>query len=78
MHWKIDLARRLDGLFENAVRAPVNSLKHSPVHFFEPDQIIAAIIRRTEHDAIFRLGQEFHRLREGSLRQSWTVGIDQA
>ena len=44
---------------------------------FEPNQIIAAVIGRTEDNAISRQAQEFYRLRKVFCGHGRAVGVNQ-
>jgi hypothetical protein len=47
-----DLAGSLHGLREDQRRAPSNVLKQTAMRVLQPDQVIAAIFRRTENDPV--------------------------
>jgi hypothetical protein len=73
MHRQIDFPSALDCLFEDAVRAPIDSLEELTMEFFQTNEVIPAVIRRAEHDRVGGAGQKFYGFGEGLLRNRRAV-----
>src|SRR5437868_15237941 len=52
MDREIDFARGGDGLFQHALGAPIDPREQTSMRFFEADQIIAAVVGRSENDRV--------------------------
>ena len=76
MDLKPDLARPFARLLGDVFGAPGDILEHVAMRGLEPEQIIAAVARRTEHGAVARPRQRCGGLDQERRRQSRTVGIE--
>ena len=78
LHFHADFLRSLQGLLQDALRAPIDLCEQAGVRSIHPNQIISAVVRGPEHDAVFRFGEPFDRDPIGGSRHGGAVGIDQA
>src|SRR5262249_19698529 len=75
---QVDLSGALDGLPQDARRAPVNIFKQAAMRVFESDQVISPVIRRAQRRAIAGALERRYSRAEQWAGQGRAVGINQA
>lgn len=67
----------LERLTEDVTGVPIDSMKELRVQPIQTDQVIAAVWRRAQHDAIGGIVQGRHSGLQASIRKIWKVGADE-
>src|ERR1700684_196249 len=76
MNVELDLARPLKRLFGNVLGAPGDVLEKAAVRGLDPEKIIAAVGRGTEHGALTWLRQRIRSLHKECRWQGRAVGVE--
>ena len=77
MDFETDFSSTRNGLVENPLSAPVDIRKQLSVGVFHPNQVVAAVVRRAEHNTLRSALQGIDCLAERLCRHRRTVRINQ-
>src|SRR6202035_1504156 len=73
-----DARGSLDGLAEHVFRAPSDVLEESPMRLLQADEVVAAVQRGSEDDAVARRVQRLGCLDQDRRGKRWAVGVHKA